>query len=142
MPRRRSRAVAEIVLTDQTAEAILALEGGVDHFLAAFLTEARDRFRDQVHVVTGAMRASASVITPEDSDYARNVAVAAALNPDAEFAAEIPVESLEAVLQVPVNYAAYEELGTVRRPAHPALVPAIMSTVADAEAIAKRTFGL
>jgi hypothetical protein len=132
---------AEVTLSDNIAEAIEAIEGGTDHFLAALVTEARDRFQSGVHVITGAMRESASVVTTEGSDYAEHVAAAAALNPKAEFASEAGIGPHEAVLQVPVNYAAYEEFGTVHRPAHPALVPAIESTVADADAIAKRAFG-
>jgi hypothetical protein len=133
---------ADVTLSDNIAEAVQALEGGVDHFLAALVTEARDRFQSGVHVITGAMRESASVVTPEGLDYAQHVAAAAALNPRADFATEATIGAHEAVLQVPVGYAGYEELGTVHRPAHPALIPAIESTVADADQIAKRAFGL
>lgn len=133
---------SEIALRDTTAEAIAGLDGAVDHFLAAMVTEMRDRFQSEVHVITGAMRASGSVVTPEGSDYAEHVAEAAALNPTASFAPEATIGEHEAVVQVPVDYAAYEELGTTVRPGHPALIPAIESTVADAEAIARRVFGL
>lgn len=132
----------EITLRDSTAEAVAGLEGGIDHFLAALVTEMRDRFQDNVHVITGAMKASASVVTPEGSDYAEHVAAAAALNPKASFAPEAVVGPQEAILQVPVDYAAYEELGTRYRPAHPALIPAVESTVADSDQIARKVFGL
>lgn len=132
----------DVRLSVDVSEAIESLEGGLDHFLAALVTEMRDRFRDNVHVLTGAMKASGSVVTPDGSDYAENVAAAAALNPAATFAPEAVVGPLEAIVQVPVGYAGFEELGTVHRPAHPALVPAIESTISDAETIAQRVFGL
>ena len=132
----------EITLSVNTTDAISNLEGGVDHFLTALVTEMRDRFEDNVHVVTGAMKASASVVTPEGSDYAEHVAAAAALNPEASFAQEAAVGPHEAIVQVPVNYAGWEEFGNRFRPGHPALIPAVESTVADADAIAQKVFGL
>lgn len=127
----------DIQLSADLSQAIAAIDGMADRFVEALATAARDRFRDNVHVVTGAMQASASVVTDHGSDYGESVSRAAALNPSAEFAAEAPVGRGEAVVQVPVNYAAFEELGTSRRAAHPALVPAIESVAADAEAIAR-----
>lgn len=132
----------DVSVTVRTTEAIDTLNGNVDHFLTALVTEMRDRFRDNVHVVTGAMKASGSVVTPDGSDYAENVAAAAELNPAATFAPEADVGPHEAIVQVPVGYAGFEELGTVHQPAHPALLPAIESTLADADQIARRIFGL
>lgn len=132
----------DITLSDFTAEAISALEGGAEHFIEAVATAIRDEFQGNVHVITGAMQASASVVTANGSDYAENVAKAAALNPKAEFAPEEQVGRGEAVVQVPVGYAAWEEFGNSRRPGHPALVPAVESVVANADAIAREVFGL
>ncbi len=132
----------EITLTEPTAAAMAEIKHGADLFVEALAEETRSRFRDNVHVITGAMRASAAVITAGGSDYAESVAAAAALNPLAEFADEQPVGEGEAIVQVPVGYAGFEEFGTSQRPAHPALVPAAESVAADAEAIAKRTFDL
>lgn len=134
--------MAEIVLSDFTADAIANLEGGVEHFVEALATRIRDEFQSNVHVITGAMQASASVITRQGSDYGANVAAAAALNAKATFAPEEQVGPGEAVVQVPVNYAGHEEFGTIHRPGHPALVPAVEAAVADADAIAREVFGL
>jgi hypothetical protein len=133
---------AEIKLSDFTADAIAQIQHGADLFVEAIADAIRDDFQSSVHVITGAMRASASVITPYGSDYAANVATAAALNPQAEFAPEEQAGPGEAIVQVPVNYAAYEEFGTVRQAAHPALVPAVETVVANADAIAREVFGL
>jgi len=141
-PARAIRVAADITLSDSTSEAIAAVEGGAEHFVAALATAIRDQFRDNVHVITGAMRASASVVTPDGSDYAQNVEAASALNPKADFAPEEAVGPGEAAVQVPVGYAGYEEFGTVNRPAHPALVPAIETVVSNAEQIAREVFGL
>jgi hypothetical protein len=134
--------VADITLSDNTSEAIAMLEGGADHFVAALAENIRSTFRDNAHEITGAMKASASVITSSGSDYGANVAVAAALNPKAEFAAEEQVGPGKSVVQVPVGYAGYEEFGTIYRPGHPALVPAVEATVANADAIAREVFSL
>lgn len=134
--------MADIVLTDATADAIAALEGGAEHFVEALATAIRDEFQGSVHVLTGAMQASASVITADNSDYAANVAAAAALNPKADFAPEESVGRGEAIVQVPVGYAAFEEFGTANRLAHPALVPTVESVAAHAESIARQVFGL
>lgn len=133
---------AEITLADNTAQALASLEGGAEHFIEALATSIRDQFQASAHVITGAMQASASVVTAGGSDYGEHVAAAAALNPKAEFAPEEQVGPGEAVVQVPVNYAAYEELGTAHRPAHPALVPAVELTIASADTIAREVFGL
>lgn len=133
---------AEITLTDFTAEAIAGIEGAAGHFIEALATSIRDEFQTNAHVITGAMQASASVVTASGSDYGEHVAAAAALNPKAEFAPQEQVGPGEAVVQVPVNYAAYEELGTINRPAHPALIPAVESTIASADTIAREVFGL
>lgn len=132
----------ELNLSESTAAAIADIEHGADLFLEALAEAVRDQFRDNVHVVTGAMQASASVVTEFGSDYGENVARAAALNPAANFAPEATAGPQEAFLQVPVGYAIFEELGTTRRPAHPALVPAVESVAAGAEAIARKVFGL
>jgi HK97 gp10 family phage protein len=132
----------DITLTDPTDAAIAEIQHGADLFVEALADETRARFQDNVHVITGAMRASASVVAPHGSDYSERVAEAAALNPQAGFAPEAAVGDGEAIVQVPVGYAGFEEFGTSRRPAHPALVPAAESVAADAEQIAKRTFNL
>jgi HK97 gp10 family phage protein len=134
--------VAEITLSDNLSEAIANLEGGAEQFVAAVAYRIRDNFRDNVHVITGAMKASASVITSDESDYGQNVAAAGALNRKATFAPEEPVGPGEAIVQVPVDYAGFEEFGTSRRPAHPAFVPAVEAAAADADAIAREVFGL
>lgn len=133
---------SEITLSDSISEAIANLEGGAQHFIEAVAAQIRDQFQSDVHVLTGAMRASASVITAGNSDYAEHVAAASALNPQATFAPEEPVGANEAIVQVPVDYAAYEEFGTINRSAHPALVPAVETTVANVEQIAREVFGL
>jgi HK97 gp10 family phage protein len=133
--------VPDITLSDNTSAVLDALEGGAEHFIEALATAIRDQFQSNVHVITGAMKASASVITPNGSDYAEHVAAAAALNPNAEFAPEEQVGPGEAIVQVPVNYAGYEEFGTIHQSAHPALVPAVESVVANADAIAREVFG-
>jgi hypothetical protein len=132
----------QITLSEPTTDAIAQMQHGADLYAEALADEARDRFRDRAHVITGAMRQSASVITAYGSDYAENVGRAAELNPAANFASEMHAERGEALVQVPVGYAAFEEFGTSRRPAHPALVPAVESVAADAEAIARRVFNL
>jgi HK97 gp10 family phage protein len=132
----------EIVVSDTIAEAIEAQINGVDIYIRALAEHVRDRFQGSVHVVTGAMQASASVITAHGSDYGEHVAAAKALNPKAEFAPEEQAQPGEAIVQVPVGYAAFEEFGTASRPAHPALIPAIESVRADAEQIARKVFGL
>lgn len=132
----------EISLTDPTAEAIAEIQHGAELLVEALADETRARFRDNVHVITGAMRESAAVITPHGSDYAERVAAAASRNPQATFASEAVVGPGEAMVQVPVGYAGFEEFGTSARTAHPALVPAAESVAADAEAIAKRVFDL
>src|SRR5438105_1843376 len=132
----------EIQLTVATAQALSEIQGAADRFVAELAYRIRDQFRDNVHVITGAMRASASVVTMDESDFAANVAAAAALNPKATFADEVQVGPGEAVVQVPAGYSAFEELGTVHRPAHPALVPAVETVVAQADAIARELFGL
>jgi hypothetical protein len=132
----------EIRISDEMASAIEGLQDGAQAFVEALAEHARDEFRGNVHVVTGAMQASASVVTAHGSDYAEHVAAAAALNPKATFAPEEHVEPGAAVVQVPVNYAAYEELGAAGRAAHPALIPAVESTAARAEQIAREVFDL
>lgn len=132
----------DITLSGDIEAAIAQIQHGADLFVEALADKTVERFRDNVHVITGAMKASASVVTPHGSDYGANVAAAAALNPSAEFAPEEQAGPGEAVVQVPVGYAAFEEFGTSTRPAHPALVPAIESVAADADAIAREVFGL
>lgn len=134
--------MAEISLSDNTAAAIAQIEHGADLFVEAVAERIAERFRDSVHVQTGAMQASASVITAHGSDYAEHVAAAAVLNPKADFAPEAPVGPSEAIVQVSVGYAAHEEFGTSRRGAHPALVPAVESVAAEADAIAREIFEL
>lgn len=134
--------MADIVLTDFTRDAIATLEGGSDRLIEVYATWIRDEFQSNVHVITGAMQASASVVTANGSDYAENVAKAAALNPKAEFAPQEQVGPGEAVVQVPVSYAAYEEFGTVHQAAHPALVPSVEYVVSRADLIARQVFGL
>lgn len=133
---------AEITLSDFTAEAIAGIGGGAGHFIEALATAIRDQYQDNVHVITGATRASASVITADSSDYAANVAAAAALNPKATFAPAETVGPGEAIVQVAIASAGFEEFGTIHRPAHPALVPAVETVVANADAIAREVFGL
>lgn len=130
----------EIRISDEMATAIEGLQDGAQAFVEALAEHARDEFRGNVHVVTGAMQASASVVSAMKSDYAENVAQAKELNPKAEFAPEEQPARGEAVVQVPVGYAAFEEFGTAHRPAHPALVPAIEATAAHAESIARDFF--
>jgi HK97 gp10 family phage protein len=132
----------EIRVSDNIAQAIQQIEHGADLFIEALADHVVDEFRSNVHMVTGAMKASASVVTAHGSDYAENVARAAALNPKAEFAPEEHVQPGEAVVQVPVGYAAFEEFGTSQRAAHPALVPAMETVAARAEAIAREVFDL
>lgn len=134
--------MAEIQLSDNIASAIAQIEHGADLYVEALADATRDEFQSNVHVITGAMRASASVVTAYGSDYAEHVASAAALNPKAEFAPEIPAGRGEANVQVPVDYAGFEELGTSHRPAHPALVPAVETTAARAETIAREVFNI
>lgn len=134
--------MADIQISDSTAAAIAQIQHGMDLYLEALVDDALARFQDNVHVVTGAMQASGSVITAYGSDYAEHVAAAAKLNPAAEFAPEAHAEPGEAVLQVPIGYAAFEEFGTSGRPAHPALVPAIEATAANAEQIARKVFDI
>lgn len=133
---------AEITLSDNTAAGIAALEGGAEHFIGVLASAIRDQYQDNVHVITGATRASASVITADSSDYAANVAAAASLNPKATFAPQESVGPGEAIVQVAIASAAFEEFGTIHRPAHPALVPAVETVVANADAIAHKVFGL
>ena len=132
----------EITLSDNVAAAIAQIQHGADLFVEALADRTAERFRDNVHVITGAMQASASVVTPHGSDYGENVAKAAALNPKAAFAPEAPVGPQEAIVQVPISYGAWEEFGAQGRPAHPALVPALEATAADAENIAREVFGI
>lgn len=132
----------EITLSDNIAEAIAGIQHGADLFVEAIADRAAVHFRDNVHVITGAMQASASVVTAHGSDYGANVAAAAALNPKAEFAPEAQAGPGEAILQVPVGYAAFEEFGTSGRAAHPALVPAVELAASEADAIAREVFGL
>jgi hypothetical protein len=124
------------------ADITLDLEGDVAKVVDALAGAIRDGFRDNVHVLTGAMQASSALITSSGSDYAQCVAAAAALNPAADFADEAPVSDGQAIVQVAVGYAAHEEFGTVRRPAHPALIPAVEAVVSGADAIARRALGI
>lgn len=134
--------MADITLSDTLAEAISALEGGVDHFVSALALEIARRAKDNAHVITGAMQASITVVTSEGSYYGESVALAAALNPKATFAPEEQVGPGQAAVQVPVNYAAFEEFGTSHQSAHPFLTPAVESVAADADSIARAVFGL
>lgn len=133
---------ADVQLSDNIADVIGDVRHGADLFIEALAEATRDQFRDNVHVITGAMQASASVLTEFGSDYGENVSNAAALNPAASFAPEATAGPQEAFVQVPVNYAAIEEFGSRFRPGHPALTPAVESVAARADAIARTTFGL
>lgn len=147
---------AEIRLSDLTADAIAQLDGAAEHFVAAIATEIQTRARDAIHPAqvvagvlhpsyaydTGAMKVSVSVVTSLGSDYAANVAEAAALNPAAAFADEIQLSGpQDAAVQVPVDYAGYVEFGGAG-PAQPFMTPAVESVAADAESIARELFGL
>jgi hypothetical protein len=132
----------EIKLSDNIDAAVSEIEHGADLFLQALAEATRGRFQDNVHVNSGATSASASVITAHGSDYAESVGRAAALNPKANFAPEATVRPQEAIVQVPIGYAAIDELGTSRRAGRPALLPACESVAADAENIAREVFKL
>lgn len=130
----------EISLSDNIEAAVAEVQGGADLFVEALAEEARERFRHSVHVRTGATGASASIITEHGSDYGANVAAAAALNPKAAFAPEAHAGPGQAILQVPIAYAAIGELGSSHRAAAPALLPAVESVASDAESIAREHF--
>lgn len=136
---------ADIVLTDFTADAIATLENGAEHFVAQLAMRIRDVAKDNLRVGygvdTGAMQQSISAVTSEGSDYAANVAAASGMNPKAEFAPEATLDGpLDAAVQVPVDYAAYVELGTSRMAAQPFLTPAVELVASQAENIAREVF--
>lgn len=135
----------DIVLTDFTLDAIAMLEKGAEHFIAQLAYHIEDAAKDNLHVGygvdTGAMQQSISAVTSEGSHYANNVAAAVEMNPKAVFAPEEPLSgSLEAAVQVPVDYAAHNEYGTVRRAATPFLTPAVELVTSRAEDIAREVF--
>jgi hypothetical protein len=135
-------AAVDISVSDNIAGAVAEMQHGADLLVEALADRALELFQSNVHVITGAMQASGCVITAHGSDYGASVAAAAALNPKADFAPEEQVGPGEAVVQVPVGYAAFEEFGTSARAAHPALVPAVEATAAAAEQIAREVFRL
>lgn len=128
------------------SSAISAIEGGTEHFIAQLAMRMRDVAKDNLRVGygvdTGAMQESISAVTSEGSDFAEHVAAAAGMNPDAHFAAEPTLSgSGEAVVIVPVHYAALVELGG-RNAAQPFLTPAVELVASQAENIAKESFDL
>jgi hypothetical protein len=135
----------QATLSDFTLQAIATLERGLEHFIAqlAFRIEdvAKGNLRVGYGVDTGAMQQSISAVTSEGSHYSANVAAAAEMNPEAQFAPEAALANeLEAAVQVPVDYAAYVELGTSRMHAQPYLTPAIELVMSQTENIARESF--
>lgn len=95
-----------------------------------------ERWRAQVHVITGAYKASIYVSTPTYSEYASAASQAALLNHDAQIAPPLPTPPAGmAVVSSAVAYSAQEELGTSSRPGHPAFVPAVESVRASMPAL-------
>ena len=132
---------ADVTLSDATPAASTALEDGAAQFVEALAVQIRDGFRSNVKVATGALQASASVITATHSDYAANVAAAAALAPHAAFApAWTPDGPLEAAVQLPIDHAGINEFGSARQPAHPALIPAVEMACSQIDSIAREVF--
>jgi hypothetical protein len=135
----------EITLSDFTRQAIATLEKGAEHFTAQLAYRIEDVAKLNLHVGygvdTGAMQQSISAVTSEGSHYAENVAAAAGMNPKAEFAPEVELDGpLDAAVQVPVDYAAYIELGTSRAVAMPFLTPAVELVMSQTENIAREVF--
>jgi HK97 gp10 family phage protein len=131
---------SEITLNDYAAVTIAELNFDAERFSAEVAFRIEEATKDNAHVITGAMQTSVSAVTARQSHYAENVAAAKELNPAAVFAPEVDIDGpFESAVQVPVNYAAYEELGTSRQPAHPFFTPAIESI--DAAGIAREVFG-
>lgn len=135
----------DITFSDFTEQAIATIEHGLEHFIAQMAFRIEDTYRDTLHVGygvdTGAMQQSASAVTSEGSHYSENVPAAAEMNPKAVFADE-PVLSdrFEAVVIVPVHYAAAFEFGGAHTPAHPAFVPAVEHVISQADNIAREVF--
>lgn len=74
----------------------------------------------------GALKASIYVSTRGESSYRANSNEAFFLRPSADIAPEIAASSqLEAIVGVPMGYAAFVEFGTSRMGAQPFLTPAI-----------------
>lgn len=91
---------------------------------AAFAIEAEAKAHAPVD--TGALKASISAITAGEDHSGVNYIVAQAFNPGATLADAPQVESdLEAIVAVPMSYAAYLEYGTAHMPARPFLTPAV-----------------
>lgn len=77
-------------------------------------------------VDTGALHASVYTSTRRSSSYRTNTSDAFLLNPDATIDAEIQApDRFNAVVGVPMDYAAFVELGTVKMGARPYLLPAV-----------------
>ncbi len=91
---------------------------------AAFLADA---WRANAHVITGSYVASIYTQTHDGSTYGAAAQAARALNPAAEIVPELPKPARKGAAAVgsAVRHSLYEELGTSRRPAHPAFVPAV-----------------
>ncbi|GAC1329880.1 MAG: hypothetical protein NVSMB2_28750 [Chloroflexota bacterium] len=132
---------SEITFNDYSLDAVTDVNDGAEHLVGAIARAIRGDFEANVHIITGAMQASASVITASGSDYTSSVAAAKALNPSAAFGPEAVVAGrFDAAVQVPVSYAAYEELGTARQAAHPALIPAVETAIANVADIVGEIF--
>lgn len=139
--------MAEISFSDFTASAIASIEKGAEHYVAQMAYRIEDVAKDTLHVGYGvdteAMRTSISAITSEGSHYQANVEAAAAMNPKATFAGEVELGGpMEAAVQVPVDYAGHNELGTAHMAATPFLTPAVELVIASAEDIAREVFGV
>lgn len=77
-------------------------------------------------VDTGALHASVYASTRRASSYRGNTGDAFLRNPDAAIADEIQSrDRFEAIVGVPMDYAAFVELGTVKMAARPYLLPAV-----------------
>jgi hypothetical protein len=138
---------SDITLSDGIDAAVRAIEGGAQHFVAQMAMRIRDVAKDNLHVGygvdTGAMQESVSAVTAEGSDYTEHVAAAAEMNPKAVFADEVQISGpYEAAVQVPVDYAAANEFGTVNRHANPFLIPAAEHARSQADNIARESFDL
>lgn len=137
--------MAEIGFSDFTAAAIASIEKGAEHYVAQLAYRIEDVAKESLHVGygvdTGAMQQSISAITSEGSHYEANVSAAADMNPQAEFAEEMALAGpMESAVQVPVGYAAHNELGTAHMAATPFLTPAVELVIASADDIAREVF--
>lgn len=90
--------------------------------------EAQGRAQNNAPVDTGALRNSIYTVTKDSSGFKAAVIAVESMNQNVR-TAEIPVpdEDLTAHVGPSVEYAIYQELGTVKMPAQPFLIPAVES---------------